>query len=68
MLAGLIGGLLAQGLSAYDSAIVGVWIHGKAGDLAEKALHPRSMGASDLFNFIHEVWKMLDPDPYSDED
>ncbi len=67
VLAGLIGGLLAQGISAYYSAIAGVWIHGSAGDLAEKTLHPRSMGASDLFSFIHEVWKMLDPEPYQDE-
>ncbi len=34
VLAGLIGGLLAQGLSPLDAAKVGVYIHGLAGDLA----------------------------------
>ncbi|MCX8064234.1 MAG: NAD(P)H-hydrate dehydratase [Candidatus Hydrogenedentes bacterium] len=68
VLSGLIGGLLAQGMSPYHSAVAGVWIHGMAGDLAEKELHPRSIGASDLLEFIHEVWKILDPEPYRNED
>lgn len=68
VLSGIIGGLLAQGISPYESAVAGVWIHGMAGDFAEKELHPRSMGASDLFNYIHKVWKILDPEPYRNVD
>lgn len=34
VLSGIIGGLLAQGLSPFDAAISGVYIHGRAGDLA----------------------------------
>ncbi len=30
VLAGLIGGLLAQGLAAWDAAAAGVWLHGRA--------------------------------------
>ena len=32
VLAGMIGGLLAQGLPAFDAACAAVWLHGKAGD------------------------------------
>jgi NAD(P)H-hydrate epimerase len=30
-LAGVIGGLLAQGLSPFDAACAGAWMHGDAG-------------------------------------
>lgn len=34
VLSGIIGGLMAQGLSAKTSAVLGVWLHAKAGLLA----------------------------------
>lgn len=34
VLAGLITGLLAQGLAPFDAAVCGAWIHGRAGVLA----------------------------------
>lgn len=34
VLSGLLTALLAQGLSAFDAARLGVWLHGKAADLA----------------------------------
>lgn len=48
VLAGTIGGLLAQGLSAIDAARAGVYVHGVAGERlgAERGL--RGMIASDL--------------------
>lgn len=33
VLTGLVGGLLARGYEAQDAAALGVWIHGKAGDV-----------------------------------
>lgn len=55
VLAGIITGLLAQGLSAQEAAQMGVFVHGKAGDLAEKTCGEASMMASDLLNFLHRA-------------
>ena len=38
VLTGVIDGLLAQGLNARDSAILGVWLHGMAGQQAHHHL------------------------------
>ncbi len=36
VLAGMITGLIAQGLKPFDAAAAGAWIHAKAGELAEE--------------------------------
>lgn len=52
-LAGLIGALLAQGLSAKEAAVLGVFRHGAAGDRAAAARHnPASLLASDLIEAL----------------
>jgi NAD(P)H-hydrate repair Nnr-like enzyme with NAD(P)H-hydrate dehydratase domain len=38
VLAGMIGGLLAQGVPAYDAACIAVWMHGEAGRSAGPGL------------------------------
>lgn len=43
VLAGLIGGLLAQGLRALDAALLGSYLHGRAGTLAAAELGRRSV-------------------------
>lgn len=48
VLTGVIGALLAQGLSAWDAARLGVALHARAGDLAAGG-SPRGLLASDLF-------------------
>jgi len=53
VLAGLIGGLLAQGHSLMDAAILGVCIHGEAADKAAgRGKFYRGMLASDLFKYF----------------
>ena len=48
VLAGTIVAMLAQGLNAYDAAIVGAYLHGLAGTLAEKDIGRAGVVASDL--------------------
>ncbi len=50
VLTGVITSLLGQGLSAWDAARLGVWIHGQAGDRAAKRLGMASMTAVDLLD------------------
>jgi NAD(P)H-hydrate epimerase len=47
VLAGAIAALLAQGLSSFDAACLGVYLHGKAGDRAARALGA-GLSAGDL--------------------
>ncbi|MBI5094241.1 MAG: NAD(P)H-hydrate dehydratase [Candidatus Hydrogenedentes bacterium] len=59
VLAGFIGGLLAQGMPASDAARLGVYLHGLAGDLAAAAKTERGMIAGDVITFLPEAWKRL---------
>jgi NAD(P)H-hydrate epimerase len=52
VLSGIIGSLLAQGMSGIDAAVCGVFIHGKAGDLAKSELGERGMIAGDMVSFL----------------
>jgi len=52
VLAGLIGGLIAQGLAAADAARLAVYLHGLAGDLASETLGPLSVTADDIAGSI----------------
>ncbi|MBI3162430.1 MAG: NAD(P)H-hydrate dehydratase [Chloroflexi bacterium] len=56
VLAGLIVGLRAQGLDAYDSAVAGAYIHARAGILAAEDLGTTaSVLASDVLNNIPDA-------------
>ena len=51
-LAGIITSFAAQGYSPLDAARMGVFIHGKAGDLAAADLGEMGMTASDIVRYI----------------
>lgn len=56
VLAGIIVGLRAQGLDAYDSAVAGAWIHAQAGLYAADDLGTTtSVMAGDVLNSIADV-------------
>ena len=48
VLSGVIGSLIGQGLSAFDGAVLGAYIHGRAGDLAKKDKGEMGLIASDI--------------------
>jgi NAD(P)H-hydrate epimerase len=54
VLTGVIAGLLAQGLDAWDAACLGVGLHARAGDLAARA-GERGLLASDLFPYLRAL-------------
>lgn len=52
VLAGMISGLLAQKMNIFDSAVLGVYLHGLAGDLAKNDLSAYGVLASDTIRYI----------------
>jgi len=63
VLAGAIGALLAQGLSAGDAARAGAFVHGAAGDALARRHGDRGVVSSDLPEAIAEAIRSLDGRP-----
>ncbi|MBI5562129.1 MAG: NAD(P)H-hydrate dehydratase [Deltaproteobacteria bacterium] len=59
VLAGMIGGLIAQGCETMDAAIAGVYIHGLAADEIKAANGEAGMMAMDLLPVIPRVMNSL---------
>lgn len=59
VLAGMIGGLLGQGLEAFQSTLLGVYLHSMAGDHAAQEKGHRSMTAPDIIGNIANAFKDL---------
>jgi len=59
VLAGVVSGLMVQGLSAKEAAILGVWLQGRAGDLARKEKGPYSVLARDLMDQLSDAFSEL---------
>jgi NAD(P)H-hydrate epimerase len=60
VLAGLIGGLLAQGMDAFEAGYTGVFLHGRAGDLAATRYGKRSMLATDILDHLAPAFLSVD--------
>ena len=58
-LTGIITGLLAQKYDPKDAAILGVYLHGLAGDIAKNQKKEYSMTAMDLVNELGESYRMI---------
>ena len=59
VLTGIITGLLARGYNQENACIVGMYLHGLAGDIAAKELGEESVIASDLIKNLPYAFKRL---------
>jgi NAD(P)H-hydrate epimerase len=55
VLSGVLAALLAQGLGLFEAASTGVWLHGKAADLAAGEHGERGLLAGDLMPFLRKL-------------
>ncbi len=56
VLTGIITGLLAQHYEPHEAAILGVYLHGLAGDLAAKELSQEALIASDIIDYLGKAF------------
>jgi len=59
VLAGAIAGLAAQGLSPFDAAVAGVFLHGQAGEVVRRQIGDAGMIASDLLDVLPVIIKRI---------
>ncbi|MBR5540621.1 MAG: NAD(P)H-hydrate dehydratase [Clostridia bacterium] len=60
VLAGMIAGLLAQGIPPWDATRCGVYLHGAAGDLAAERLSQRAMLPIDILDELGTLFLQLE--------
>ncbi len=60
LLAGIVGGLLAQGYCTRDAAVCGVYVHSQAAELTARRLSKTSMQPSDVLCDLHPVFAALE--------
>lgn len=59
VLTGIITGLMAQGYTPYNAAVLGVYIHGLSGDMAAAATSEEALIASDITAFLGAAFRTL---------
>jgi len=59
VLTGIITGLLSQGYSSNHAAILGVYLHGLAGDLASAEMGQDALLASDIIRHVGNAFKRV---------
>jgi len=57
VLTGILAALLGQGIEEFEAACFGVFLHGKAGDLAAKSVPKASLIATDIIDFIPHAFR-----------
>ena len=56
VLTGLLTGLLASGYRAFEAARMGVWLHGRAGDIAASRYGQNGMNSRDIADCLGEAF------------
>ena len=59
VLTGILTGLLAQGYSSLETCLVGVYLHGLAGDIAANKLSQNALIAGDIINNLGNAFKQV---------
>ncbi|MDP9954906.1 NAD(P)H-hydrate epimerase [Epilithonimonas hungarica] len=59
VLTGILTSLISQRYEIEEACIFGVWLHGKAGDLAAEEFSKEAMLPTDLINKIGDIFKYL---------
>ncbi|MBN2180706.1 MAG: NAD(P)H-hydrate dehydratase [Sedimentisphaerales bacterium] len=59
VLTGVITALLGQGLSDFDAAVLGVYVHGLAGDIAAEKLGQIGMITTDIIDSLPDAFKKI---------
>lgn len=60
VLTGIITGLLARGYQRADACLVGMYLHGLAGDIAAKNVGKESLVASDIIKYLPQAFLRLE--------
>ena len=60
VLSGIIAGILAQHIPAFEAAVMGVQLHGYAGDLAAKQNTEPGVIASDVIDYLPEALSKIE--------
>jgi len=60
VLSGIIGSLVVQGFSLWDSSILGTYLHGLAGDLAAKEIGQYPLIAGDIIDYLPQAIRMIE--------
>ena len=60
VLTGIITALLARGYSQKEACIIGMFLHGLAGDIAAEELGKESLMASDIINCLPKAFKRME--------
>jgi NAD(P)H-hydrate epimerase len=59
VLTGIITGLLARGYKQQEACLIGMYLHGLAGDIAVRDIGEESLIASDLIHYLPKAFKKL---------
>lgn len=59
VLAGLLTGLLGQGMSTYDASVTAVYLHGIAGDIAAHDYTQSALIAGDIIEALPDAFRLL---------
>lgn len=64
VLSGMLSALIGRGLHPEDALKLGVFLHGLAGEVAQKKTHRESLRALDLVEAIGEAYNLIEDEAY----